>query len=102
MSQLLDLSPEILHNIFYHVHPTDLSRLSRSCRHLHQFINNDDFLWRLQFLSRFVSQVTNPAPVFIFLTLALTTTHAFTFSSPTSINWVHPTELYMTNTLHHP
>ncbi|KIW88194.1 uncharacterized protein Z519_11305 [Cladophialophora bantiana CBS 173.52] len=51
--QLLDLAPEVLHNIFQNVEPADLASLARTCRHLNSCIRNDDFLWRLQYLARF-------------------------------------------------
>lgn len=55
MAQLYDQSPEILHNIFVNVDSTDLASLSRTCKHFSQFIANDEFLWKLQYESRFVS-----------------------------------------------
>jgi hypothetical protein len=54
MAQLCDQSPEILHNIFVNVDSVDLARLSRTCKHFYQFIENDEFLWKLQYQSRFV------------------------------------------------
>jgi hypothetical protein len=54
MAQLYDQSPEILHNIFVNVESTDLAKLSRTCKHFSQFITNDEFLWKLQYESRFV------------------------------------------------
>ncbi|KIW31143.1 uncharacterized protein PV07_02817 [Cladophialophora immunda] len=52
-SQLLDLAPEVLHNIFQNVEPTDLASLARTCHHLNNCIRSDEFLWRLHYLSRF-------------------------------------------------
>ena len=51
---LTTLSPEILHEICLNVEPSDLARLSETCRFLNGFVNKDDLLWKLQYLDRFV------------------------------------------------
>ena len=54
MTQLLDQSPEVLHNIFGNVEPADLGSVARTCRFLNSFIQNDELLWKLHYLSLFV------------------------------------------------
>lgn len=54
MSPVLDLAPEILHQIFIDVQPTDLGSLSMTCQYLNQVIRNDERLWRHHYLSHFV------------------------------------------------
>ncbi|KAK8163200.1 hypothetical protein BC567DRAFT_232959 [Phyllosticta citribraziliensis] len=46
MTELLDLSHEILHLIFSYTEADDLAHLSETCRSLHQFITGDDILWK--------------------------------------------------------
>ncbi|KIW43711.1 uncharacterized protein PV06_04786 [Exophiala oligosperma] len=53
MSPVLDLAPEILHQIFIDVQPTDLGSLSMTCQYLNQVIRNDERLWRHHYLSHF-------------------------------------------------
>ncbi|KIW11278.1 hypothetical protein PV08_10578 [Exophiala spinifera] len=53
MCSLLDLAPEVLHHIFTHVHPTDLSPLSMTCRYFNQVIQNDELLWKHHYLCLF-------------------------------------------------
>ncbi|KAL6252632.1 hypothetical protein RBB50_000351 [Rhinocladiella similis] len=53
MSSMLDLAPEVLHQIFVHVYPTDLASLSMTCLYLSQVIKNDELLWKDQYLSLF-------------------------------------------------
>lgn len=54
MAHLVDQAPEVLHHIFQCVEPTDLASLSQTCRYLKQLIQNDELLWKLHYLSRFV------------------------------------------------
>lgn len=56
---LTDLSPEILHNLFFFVNATDLACLAATCRFLHDFIQRDDLLWRRIYLSLFVRSVSH-------------------------------------------
>ncbi len=60
MLQLTDQCPEVLHNIFQNVDPTDLASLSVTCHFLNTIIQNDELLWKLHYLSRFVSTPTLP------------------------------------------
>lgn len=59
MSQLslVDLSTEILHNIFSFLNACDLAGLGGTCRLFHDFLNRDDLLWQRIYLSRFVSDL---------------------------------------------
>jgi hypothetical protein len=54
MAQLLGQAPEVLHHIFQNVEPTDLARLSRTCRYLNSVVKNDELLWKIHYLSLFV------------------------------------------------
>lgn len=54
MAQLLDQAPEVLHHIFQCVEITDLAALSRTCRYLNKVVQNDELLWKLHYLFRFV------------------------------------------------
>ena len=62
MPQLLDQCPEVLHNIFIYVDPLDLVNICLTCRFLNRFISGDDLLWKIQYLSRFVSATTMCLP----------------------------------------
>jgi hypothetical protein len=62
IAHFLGQAPEVLHNIFQHVDPTDLAALAQSCRHFNNLIKNDELLWKLQYLALFVSKV--PAQMF--------------------------------------
>ena len=53
-ARLLNQAPEVLHNIFQNVQPTDLACLLQTCRHLNSFVKNDELLWKLQYLALFV------------------------------------------------
>ena len=57
MSQLLGLCPEILHGIFQEVNPESLASLSKTCRLLNQFIENDRLLWRDLYLRNCVCEI---------------------------------------------
>lgn len=50
---LTELSPEILHNLFFFLEAVDLSRLSRTCHLLRDFIARDDLLWKRVYLTTF-------------------------------------------------
>lgn len=52
---LVDISPEILHNLLAFVDVPDLARLSMSCHFLRDFIARDELLWRKLYLGLFVS-----------------------------------------------
>lgn len=53
MSQLLDCSHEVLHNILTFCQPAALGALSRSCRSLHAFILDNAILCKELYLQRF-------------------------------------------------
>lgn len=55
MTNIIDLSPEILHNLFCFVDAITLSNLSKTCHQLRDFIDRDDLLWRRVYTIRFVS-----------------------------------------------
>lgn len=55
MTNIIDLSPEILHNLFCFVDAITLSNLSKTCHQLRDFIGRDDLLWRRVYTIRFVS-----------------------------------------------
>lgn len=55
MTNLTDLSPEILHTLFCFVDALTLSSLSKTCHQLRDFIARDDLLWRRVYSARFVS-----------------------------------------------
>lgn len=57
MANLIDLSPEILHNLFCFVDAVTLSNLSKTCHQLRDFISRDDLLWRRVYANRFVSNM---------------------------------------------
>lgn len=66
MAHLLNQAAEVLGHIFQHVEPTDLASLSRTCRHLNRIIKNDELLWKLHYLARFVSLLTPPVSYLIY------------------------------------
>ena len=51
MTCLLDLSHEMLHNVFIYVQPADLASLSRSCTALNSFIKGNTMLCKELYLS---------------------------------------------------
>jgi hypothetical protein len=65
MAELLGQAPEVLHNIFQHLDPTDFASLSKTCHFLYSFIKNDDLLWKGQYLALFVrlTQRAGSAPI---------------------------------------
>ena len=52
---LLDLSHEILQDIFSDVGPLDLAALSRSCKSLNAFVQGNQLLYKALYLQRWVS-----------------------------------------------
>jgi hypothetical protein len=44
---------EVLHEIFSHVHPTDLASLSRSCKTFAAYITTNKLLWKSVYLNHF-------------------------------------------------
>jgi len=54
MPALLDQSNEVLHLILSHANPADLGPLSRTCRSLSTFIQNNDLLWKELYLQNWV------------------------------------------------
>lgn len=54
MSCLLDLSHELLHNIFINVDPADLAAISRSCSPLNQYVKGNNLLCKELYLQHFV------------------------------------------------
>lgn len=53
--QLIELPPEILHNVLRAVDPLDLASLSLCCRVLHDFISDNRPLFKELYLQRLVS-----------------------------------------------
>jgi hypothetical protein len=53
MTSLLNQAPEVLHDIFLHVEPSDLASVARTCRYLNTFVEKDALLWRQQYLTYF-------------------------------------------------
>ncbi|ETN46874.1 uncharacterized protein HMPREF1541_01063 [Cyphellophora europaea CBS 101466] len=60
MTSLLNQAPEVLHDIFFHVEPSDLASVAQTCRFLNTFIENDTLLWRQQYLSCFDQPQSDP------------------------------------------
>ena len=52
---LMNLPHEILHSIAYEADPSDLARLSRSCRSWHSFVKGNRLLHKEIYLKHFVS-----------------------------------------------
>ncbi|RMZ76405.1 hypothetical protein DV737_g4850, partial [Chaetothyriales sp. CBS 132003] len=52
-AHLLRQPPEVIHAILVAVEPTDLARLSQTCRELRDCIANDYLLWKRQYLEHF-------------------------------------------------
>ncbi|RMZ89481.1 hypothetical protein DV736_g3288, partial [Chaetothyriales sp. CBS 134916] len=52
-THLLRQPPEVIHAILVAVEPTDLARLSQTCRELRDCIANDYLLWKRQYLEHF-------------------------------------------------
>jgi hypothetical protein len=55
MAGFIDLPREILHHILADVGPEDLAAVSSTCRELRAYIHDDLLLWKLVYLSQFVS-----------------------------------------------
>lgn len=55
MASLLELSHELLHNIFVYIEPADLRAVSLTCRQLNDFVRTNRLLFKELYLQRFVS-----------------------------------------------
>lgn len=53
--QLLDLTPEILHQILVKLDPSDVASVSETCKELHEYQDPDEnpLLWKTLFLNLF-------------------------------------------------